>query len=88
MLCRTTRIRSSEGRVVCTCSGSWPNTDLKEYQAEIEIKDAPEKVRKLKPGMTAEIRIMWKTEKSLFCRFLFRVSFRFRVITTHLCRRS
>ncbi len=38
--------------------GSWPNTDLKEYEAGIRITDAQELVRKLKPGMTAEIRII------------------------------
>ncbi len=43
--------------------GSWPNTDLKEYQAVIEIQDSPEKVRKLKPGMTAEVRIIVEDRK-------------------------
>lgn len=38
--------------------GSWPNTDLKEYQAAVEIRDSPERVRKLKPGMTAQVRII------------------------------
>lgn len=38
--------------------GSWPNTDLKEYEAAIRITDGSEMVRKLKPGMTAEIRII------------------------------
>ncbi len=38
--------------------GSWPNTDLKEYEAAIEIQSAGEKIRKLKPGMTAQIRII------------------------------
>lgn len=38
--------------------GSWPNTDLKEYEAAIRITDDKELVRKLKPGMTAEIRII------------------------------
>lgn len=38
--------------------GSWPNTDLKEYEAAIRITDSREMVRKLKPGMTAEIRII------------------------------
>ncbi len=38
--------------------GSWPNTDLKEYEAGIRITDAQELVRQLKPGMTAEIRII------------------------------
>ena len=38
--------------------GSWPNTDLKEYEAAIRITDENELVRQLKPGMTAEIRII------------------------------
>lgn len=38
--------------------GSWPNTDLKEYEAAIRITDGNDMVRKLKPGMTAEIRII------------------------------
>lgn len=38
--------------------GSWPNTDLKEYEAAIRITDEVEKVRKLRPGMTAELRII------------------------------
>lgn len=38
--------------------GSWPNTDLKEYEAVIEILDDSARVRKLKPGMTAEVRII------------------------------
>lgn len=38
--------------------GNWPNTDLKEYEASIRITDSKELVRKLKPGMTAEIRII------------------------------
>lgn len=38
--------------------GSWPNTDLKEYEAAIRITDSPDLIRKLKPGMTAEIRII------------------------------
>lgn len=43
--------------------GSWPNTDLKEYITAIEIKDAAERVRKLKPGMTAECRIIVEDRK-------------------------
>lgn len=43
--------------------GSWPNTDLKEYQGVIQIKDSPEKVRKLKPGMNAEVRIIVEDRK-------------------------
>jgi len=38
--------------------GSWPNTDLKEYVTAIEITDDPARVRKLKPGMTADCRII------------------------------
>jgi HlyD family secretion protein len=43
--------------------GSWPNTDLKEYEAVIEILDSPNRVRKLKPGMTAQIRIIVEDRK-------------------------
>lgn len=38
--------------------GNWPNTDLKEYEASIRITDSKTMVRKLKPGMTAEVRII------------------------------
>lgn len=38
--------------------GSWPNTDLKEYEASIRLTDSEDRVRKLKPGMTAEITII------------------------------
>ncbi len=43
--------------------GSWPNTDLKEYEAIIEILEAPAKTRKLKPGMTAQVRIIVEDRK-------------------------
>jgi HlyD family secretion protein len=43
--------------------GSWPNTDLKEYEAQIEILDNPDRVRKLKPGMTAQVRIVVEDRK-------------------------
>ncbi len=43
--------------------GSWPNTDLKEYEAVVQILDSPERVRKLKPGMTAEIRVVVEDRK-------------------------
>jgi len=43
--------------------GSWPNTDLKEYEAQIEILDNPARVRKLKPGMTAQVRIIVEDRK-------------------------
>jgi HlyD family secretion protein len=38
--------------------GSWPNTDLKEYEASIRLTDPEERVRKLKPGMSAEVKII------------------------------
>ena len=38
--------------------GSWPNTDLKEYEASIRLTDPEERVRQLKPGMSAEIKII------------------------------
>jgi len=43
--------------------GSWPNTDLKEYEAVIEILDDASRVRKLKPGMTAQVRIIVEDRK-------------------------
>lgn len=43
--------------------GSWPNTDLKEYEAVIEILDDQARVRKLKPGMTAQVRIIVEDRK-------------------------
>ena len=38
--------------------GNWPNTDLKEYEAEIRITTSEELVRKLKPGLTAGLEIV------------------------------
>lgn len=43
--------------------GSWPNTDLKEYEAVIEILDDSARIRKLKPGMTAQVRIIVEDRK-------------------------
>lgn len=43
--------------------GSWPNTDLKEYETVIEILDDAARVRKLKPGMTAQVRIIVEDRK-------------------------
>ncbi len=43
--------------------GSWPNTDLKEYVTAIEITDDPARVRTLKPGMTADCRIIVEDRK-------------------------
>ncbi|HUG19027.1 MAG TPA: HlyD family efflux transporter periplasmic adaptor subunit [Planctomycetaceae bacterium] len=39
-------------------AGSWPNTDLKEYEASVRITDTGEKLNELKPGMTANIDII------------------------------
>ena len=40
--------------------GNWPNTDLKEYEAEIRITSDEEQVRMLKPGLTAGLEIVVK----------------------------
>lgn len=39
-------------------SGSWPNTDLREYSTEIHLTDEIEKIRKLRPGLTAQVEIL------------------------------
>ena len=38
--------------------GSWPNTDLKEYEASVRITDTGDVLNELKPGMTANIDII------------------------------
>ncbi|MES2793038.1 MAG: HlyD family efflux transporter periplasmic adaptor subunit [Planctomycetota bacterium] len=38
-------------------SGNWPNRDLKEYATVVRLTDSVEKVRKLKPGLSAEVII-------------------------------
>lgn len=38
-------------------SGNWPNRDLKEYSTVVRLTDPVEKVRKLKPGLSAEVQI-------------------------------
>lgn len=38
-------------------SGNWPNRDLKEYATVVRLTDPVEKVRKLKPGLSAEVVI-------------------------------
>ena len=43
--------------------GSWPNTDLKEYETAIEITDDITRVRLLKPGLNAECRIIVEDRK-------------------------
>lgn len=39
-------------------SGSWPNLDLREYQTEVNLTDDPEKVRRLRPGLTSQVEIL------------------------------
>ena len=38
-------------------SGNWPNRDLKEYATVVRLTDPVEKVRTLKPGLSAEVII-------------------------------
>ncbi|MDB5388488.1 MAG: efflux transporter, family, subunit, partial [Planctomycetaceae bacterium] len=38
-------------------SGSWPNRDLKEYATIVRLTDSVEKVRHLKPGLSAEVEV-------------------------------
>lgn len=38
-------------------SGNWPNRDLKEYATVVRLTDPVEVVRKLKPGLSAEVEI-------------------------------
>lgn len=39
-------------------SGSWPNTDLREYSTEIHLTDDVEQIRMLRPGLTAQVEIL------------------------------
>lgn len=39
-------------------SGNFPNYDLREYQTEINLTDAVEKIRKLRPGLTSQVEIL------------------------------
>jgi HlyD family secretion protein len=38
-------------------TGSWPNTDLREYATEIRLTDSVERIRKLRPGLTTQVEI-------------------------------
>ena len=38
--------------------GRWPNMDLKEYEAEIKLLDSYDIIKKLRPGLTAQVEIM------------------------------
>ncbi len=39
-------------------SGSFPNYDIKEYQVAINLTDPPERVRMLRPGLSAEFEVV------------------------------
>jgi len=39
-------------------SGSWPNYDIKEYQVAIDLTGEPDRVRLLRPGLTAEFEVV------------------------------
>src|SRR5437016_9907700 len=39
-------------------SGNWPNFNLKEYPTNVKITDDTERVKALKPGLTAEVEIL------------------------------
>ena len=46
-------------------SGSWPNIDLREYPTEIQLTDDVEKVRRLRPGLTAQVEILVDNRKNV-----------------------
>ncbi len=39
-------------------SGRWPNSDLREYDTQIFLTDDVERIRKLRPGLTAAVEIL------------------------------
>jgi HlyD family secretion protein len=39
-------------------TGSWPNTDLREYQTEVQLTGDVERIRKLRPGLTSQVEIL------------------------------
>jgi HlyD family secretion protein len=39
-------------------SGRWPNSDLREYDTQIYLTDDVERIRKLRPGLTAAVEIL------------------------------
>jgi HlyD family secretion protein len=45
--------------------GSWPNYDLKEYEAVVRITEPIEKVRRLRPGLTASLEIVVKQRSNV-----------------------
>ncbi len=46
-------------------TGRWPNTDLREYETEIKLTDGPELIRKLRPGLTAQVEILVDNRKDV-----------------------
>ena len=46
-------------------AGQWPNTDLREYATEIHLTDSVEKIKKLRPGLTAQIEILVDNRSSV-----------------------
>jgi HlyD family secretion protein len=39
-------------------TGGWPNTDLREYEVEIHLTDDIEKIKRLRPGLTAQVEVL------------------------------
>jgi len=39
-------------------SGRWPNSDLREYDTQVYLTDDVERIRKLRPGLTAAVEIL------------------------------
>jgi len=39
-------------------TGSFPNMDLREYDTQVNLLDEPERIRKLRPGLTASVEIL------------------------------
>ena len=39
-------------------SGSWPNTDLKEYEVQVNMTDSYDVIKDLRPGLNADIEIL------------------------------
>jgi HlyD family secretion protein len=39
-------------------TGRWPNTDLREYRTEITLTDDVEKIKRLRPGLTAMVELL------------------------------
>ncbi|MBX3442401.1 MAG: HlyD family efflux transporter periplasmic adaptor subunit [Planctomyces sp.] len=51
-----TGIVSSVSSVPMT--GRWPNMDLREYDTQVFLTDDPERIRRLRPGLTAQVEIL------------------------------